>query len=355
MNDNTHNLKYLTSIILDNNSAFGMLQSACNQMYMLFESISKISRRRIFTHVKQSTVLQSGDTLPPQVAGSCIFDYIRTVKFLRGIKKTIDAKLDKTPGQPLRILYAGTGPFGSILTPLVPNYKEHQLKIDTIEYHEESLNFFKTVIKELSLQSFYSNNFLCDASQFTNENKTQYDIIIAECMQAALRSEGQTAITFNLSKFLKDDGAFIPGNIRISALLLDKPELMSIKAYEPPKISREDLLNRLSSKRIELGEIFSLSKNSRDEMNLVGGSSEILQGVVKTIPNEISQNMVIAYSTLIEVTKGIAITGYEPCALTALHYEPEEIHIAPGMKIRFDYNMGRKPKFEPVVLKDDRT
>ena len=59
---------------------------------------------------EHGTILPSGEALTPQTAAGCIFDYVRTTKFLRGVKKAIDIQLN-TPGKTkIKILYVGPVP-----------------------------------------------------------------------------------------------------------------------------------------------------------------------------------------------------------------------------------------------------
>ncbi len=59
-----------------------------------------------------------------QTAAGSILDYIKTTKFLRAIKKAIDFQLNYLAKEKIKIMYVGTGPFASLIIPLIPLYKE---------------------------------------------------------------------------------------------------------------------------------------------------------------------------------------------------------------------------------------
>jgi hypothetical protein len=81
------------------------------------------------THWLRKNKTPAGLAIDTRSAALCIFDMMRTRKFLLGIRDAIDEKLRIDPGQPVTILYAGTGPFATLLTPLITVFRPDQLQM----------------------------------------------------------------------------------------------------------------------------------------------------------------------------------------------------------------------------------
>jgi len=92
------------------------------------------------------------------------------------------------------------------------------LKVDLLDINEISIQALLILIGELGLNSFIEKTYLRDASTFIVEK--EYDIVISEAMQAALKKEPQVAIMQNLIPQMVDDAIFIPEAITISAALV---------------------------------------------------------------------------------------------------------------------------------------
>ena len=165
-----------------------------------------------------------GEALSPQTASGRIFDYVRTTKFLRGIKKAIDIQLNTK--NKIKIMYVGPGPLAPLLLPLLPFYNENQLEISVIEYHKESTDTLVLLISHFGYNNYFKKIITDDAMNFKNEEEINFDLIIIETMQKALSVEPQVAITNHFSQFLSEDGFQIPKEIKISAVLANlKSEL----------------------------------------------------------------------------------------------------------------------------------
>lgn len=163
-------------------------------------------------------VTAQGNVPLPQHAAACFNDYLRTYTFLKGIYHAIEERLALK--QPISILYAGCGPFATLLTPTLSLLlAEKGISVYLLDFHQESLTAALRLYKALGLDTLLQDCIQANAVDYSFNALIQFDIIISETMQAALRAENQVSIMRNLIHCLKDDGIFIPQEVNIRATL----------------------------------------------------------------------------------------------------------------------------------------
>ncbi|MEL6557850.1 MAG: hypothetical protein AAFQ94_06665 [Bacteroidota bacterium] len=146
-------------------------------------------------------------------AALCLDDLIRTRGFIKGIDLAIQEKLKDQ--KPLHILYAGTGPYATLLLPLMLKYAQNNFKYTFIEINPLSLQVLKQVISKIGFHDFDITYIQEDASTYQIDRDNQPDIIISETMQRALQKEQQVPIFLNLMDQAKADTVFIPEKIEL--------------------------------------------------------------------------------------------------------------------------------------------
>lgn len=163
---------------------------------------------------------ENGMALGTYWAALCLDDLLRTRQFIRGINKAIQ---DKTKGQKqIHILYAGTGPFATLLLPLMLRYAKQDIKYTLLEINPLSFRILKKVISKLELENIDITFVNDDATKYQIDSQKQPDIIISETMQNALAKEQQVPIFLNLMSQVKIDIIFIPEKIEVMIGLKDK-------------------------------------------------------------------------------------------------------------------------------------
>lgn len=147
MNDVKERLKEITQLFLAPELNYSVVRNACALLSALFcevtgfEFDSKENQEHICTH--------AGLAVSPYAAAFCITDMMRTRGFLLGIKEAIEKKLKENNGKPVIVLYAGTGPFASLLTPLTTVFSPSQLQLVLIDINTISINFLQKLIHQL--------------------------------------------------------------------------------------------------------------------------------------------------------------------------------------------------------------
>ncbi|HQT25929.1 MAG TPA: hypothetical protein PLK99_04945, partial [Burkholderiales bacterium] len=82
--------------------------------------------------------LDSGLAVSPTAAAMCLREPYRTTAFIRGLGAAIrDAML---PDRPVRVLYAGCGPYALLALPLMTVFSKEQAVFTLLDIHEQCLN-----------------------------------------------------------------------------------------------------------------------------------------------------------------------------------------------------------------------
>ncbi len=163
----------------------------------------------------------AGMALGTAWAATCLEDWFRTIQFVSGILQAIEEKLVNAQ-HPIRILYAGTGPYATLMLPALTIYTSDQIQCTLIEYNPESFRHMRSIVHDLGLESRVQSFVHADA--ITYEPLLDIDILVSETMQAGLMEETQVPIALHLSQYLASDGIMIPESITVSAALISRME-----------------------------------------------------------------------------------------------------------------------------------
>ncbi len=129
-------LKSITDTIIDEASKSALLHKALNEFAAHCSEISHIKPDPTFDAWADDTFLQNGVAINPQAAAFCIMDYQRSVVFIRGVYSAIKTARRRFEGQSIKILYAGCGPFATLLLPLLTKFQPGELDIFFLDIHQ---------------------------------------------------------------------------------------------------------------------------------------------------------------------------------------------------------------------------
>jgi hypothetical protein len=219
VNKQFEDLQNITEIILMKEKEYGEIKQACDDLFQFFTELTGLSMDKEET--REDYYLPGGKAIGTVWAGLCIKEFMRTKKFLTGIYKAIKYTQKRFPGQPLHILYAGSGPFGTLLVPLTTKFTPEEIQITFLDINPKSLESLRTIISKLQIDAYVKDIILCDASCYQADRQTPIHMVVTETMQRALCKEPQVSVTANLVPQMVEGGILVPQNIKIDAVLLD--------------------------------------------------------------------------------------------------------------------------------------
>ncbi|WP_413203535.1 hypothetical protein [Rhodospirillum sp. A1_3_36] len=263
-----------------------------------------------------------GKAVTPVTAGRCAWELMRTQRFLRGVHGAILDGLARrnVAGKdgPLEILYAGSGPFGTLVLPLLHYFSARDVQVTLLDIHQVSVEAVEKVIAKLGVQDRIRAVDCVDILQWTPPEPGHYDIIVSETMTRALKGEAQVAIFAHLAPSLKPEGTLIPQEIRLDGWT------------EGPGDSRAD--------RVPLGRLFTLNHQTA----LAIGRGEDAPLVVSLAAEGIPETHdVLGVSTEIQVW-GQHVLREGECSLTGFHRMKTGALKDCGL-VKGRYVLGREP------------
>ncbi len=210
-------LSDITDIILDESSSTAALQEALDHFALLCSEISGITPDPSFSGWADDSFLAAGVAINPQAAAYCIKDYQRSVVFIRGVYAAIKTAQQRFPDTVIKLLYAGCGPFATLVLPLLVKFRPGELQLHLLDIHQQSLDSVCHLLKQFGLNDHRISTHQGDACHYRHAEPLH--LIIAETMQKALEQEPQFAVTANLAPQLCSQGIFIPEAIEVELCL----------------------------------------------------------------------------------------------------------------------------------------
>ena len=212
-----HKLKTVTDELLSPVMDYSAIKEAVQSLKILFtEAVSFDDMEpNNQPHIRTG----SGLAIGPMSAAFCIIDMMRTRKFILGIRDAIEERLKMHPGRPVTILYAGTGPFASLLTPLITVFRPEQLKIALLEINPVSFHFLKKTIQQFGMEDYIIELVQTDAVTYSIPRNQQPDIIVSETMKPGLEKEPQVSVVANLLSQCDQNPVLIPELIKVDVSL----------------------------------------------------------------------------------------------------------------------------------------
>lgn len=224
----------------------------------------------------------SGIAISTKEAAHCTTDYLRTTRFIKGVYAAIEELIRRFPNERLRILYAGCGPYATLILPVLPFFSEKQLEVVLLDINPYSLDSARELIEELQVKNDHMNFIAADATVY--EKKEGFHLIITETMFQALIREPQVAITEHLRKQLIPNGIFIPEDIQLDAVCTSFGKEPHLKGNADDS-SFLKTSSFVIPKRLLLGTVFSISSRTNFETLTKSTFSQIESNDYK-IPDE---------------------------------------------------------------------
>ena len=210
-------LKTIAHTLLDAASSPKQLRAALNAFSQLCSDVGGVVPDPSFDAWADDSLLDDGVAISPEAAAHCVSDTQRTVVFIRAAYTAIAAAKQRFANGPIEVLYAGCGPFATLLLPPLAKFKPGELVVHLLDIHQRSLDSVALLIRHFDLEGHRINYVKDDACHYQHSSNPH--VIIAETMQKSLEQEPQFAVTANLAPQLHARGIFIPQKIEVSLCL----------------------------------------------------------------------------------------------------------------------------------------
>lgn len=223
-------LSNITQVLLSAKSSIDEVKTALSAYKSLLLNASSIDIDQ--KNHQQHIQLDHGIAIGLSWAASCLDDHIRTWKFIQGTKQAIDQKLAEGI-QPVHLIYAGTGPFATLVFPLLDHFSSNELSVSLIDVNPNSTRNVEQLVQHFGFENLVEGIYCADATSFVLPSlegstlpnnrkwrKTSFDILLSETMQHALQAELQVPICANLLQQMAENAILIPESINLDVITL---------------------------------------------------------------------------------------------------------------------------------------
>ncbi len=276
-----------------------VLNNSIEDLKLLLEKVSGLNQEAPVN--SENILLPTGKAIGPKWAGMCLEDIPRTHKFIKGIHYAVQKILEKNPKKPVTILYAGTGPFATLILPLLSLYKPSELQLILLEVNIISIESLKKIIKGFDTFEYIKAIYHCDAANFILPSEFEADILLVECMQHALLREPQVGITYNLLPQLKKDAILIPEEVSLHLALVNMDEKNEYLSNENNEAKRDYYENSEAVFTLNKAVVLQNSSDFKKE------GFQFPEKETHFSKKQLNNNDLIAISTEITVYKNISI------------------------------------------------
>jgi predicted RNA methylase len=276
--------------------------------------------------------LSNGLAISPMMAAWCARESLRSAAFIQGAGAALEQAARNCAGRPLRVLYAGCGPFALLVLPLMALWPASFARFTLLDIHREALDYARTLVSAVGLDDRVEAWVEADATAYRIDPAAPPDVIISETMTAALAREPQVAIARHL--LAQAPGALmVPASVRVDCMLCDHVK------EKPNDIAPQ-------RDRIHLGKVFELNAAS---IALWSEADGPLPGGSVTLPPVLEPRYHLRLMTHIDVFNGIVLADYA-CSLNTPRFLPGKPAFQGGEALEFSYRLGADPGIDFRVL-----
>lgn len=203
----------ITTVILSDELNYQSLKRALETYKSMLLDLSKLD----LDDRDNRTDLQfeNGIALGTTMAAMCVDDIMRTRQFIRGVFEAVEDVKQTKDADPVRILYAGSGPFAALLLPLTAKYTCREVQFILLEVNKRTLSSLNRVIKGLGIAAYIQELVCANAATYRIPQNAEIDILLSETMQVGLVKEQQVPIMLNLVSQLPEDIIILPEAVNL--------------------------------------------------------------------------------------------------------------------------------------------
>ncbi|OZG70836.1 hypothetical protein BTA51_23645 [Hahella sp. CCB-MM4] len=279
--------------------------------------------------------LDSGVALSPIQAAKCLKDLMRTHTFIRAVALALAEQLRLKGG--VDILYAGTGPYGLLLLPVLACLNEPRIQATLLDIHPENIQAVRQVVDTLEISHCIRSIELADATRWNPPDGQKFDIILSETMNWMLKNEPQVMIFSHLVQYLRDQSStLIPQQVILDGCLFNAGQFNEYRMGEGKEPSVT-----------ELGIFACL--NQEASISIAAGNHRLLDGTL-VIPESVPvEHNSLKLRTEIQVYQDLWLKDRQSCLTNPLCLDAR--HFKPGDRISLEYMLGQSADGSPPGYK----
>jgi hypothetical protein len=336
-------LHAITRTLLDESSSEHSLFQALDEFTEMCSDASGIYPDPSYSAWADDTFLNKGVAINPKAAAQCVKDYRRSIVFIRGVHQALRDLNSTAEKKPINILYAGCGPYATLLLPLLSQFSPDELSTNLLDIHQTSLDSVALLLAHFNLTDHHINYIQADACRY--QHTGTLDLIISETMQKSLEQEPQFAIMANLGTQLSQGSIFIPEEIRVSFALVVEKDLNNAMQSEPKHQQQQQqaLLNLTAANAAQLSDQAYANDCNTSDLGQANKEPSLELAVV-SIPETGIASRYPALLTDITVYKRYELASNESdITLVRRCFEIEPL--IPNQSYTVNYQMGQFPHF----------
>jgi len=303
-------------------------------------SLAKLLRNHATVRIDPSRVVADGETktgqglaLSPTMAGRCADDIARTAVFLRGLNRAIEESCKLNQLRPIRVLYAGCGPYALLAVPAMAMFGPEELRFTRLDIHRPSIDSARIVVQSLGLDECVEGYEVCDACRYRIPADRMPDVILSETMNACLEKEPQVPIFRHLLA-QAPSATLVPKAVHVDACLVNAG-----REFTFVESGRDDV--PLTRDRVLLGRVFELSTESIALWT--HESSDRLPALSVHVPRPLETRYTPMLLTTVVVQADHILESYDS-GLTIPKPLPFDGPVRGGDTLGFHYRLGAHPK-----------
>lgn len=254
-----HTLQQIASVFREDTHDYAVLTKTISDFKALCLALSEIDLET--DEAKTDLHFENGKAVGRTWAAFCIDDILRTKMFIKGLFKAIE-HLKSQKKEMIHVLYAGCGPFATLILPVMAVYSPEEIQFTLLEINEGTVESVKRVLHKLGFERYIRAIEQQDATKYVIPEEV--DIVLSETMQKGLVQEQQVPIAMNLMRQVSKNTLLIPQKITVDIALINNTKLFE-RQEDTPKSEYCLLLGRL----FELSAEKIASYNST--MNVLAG------------------------------------------------------------------------------------
>lgn len=331
-------LRRLTRETLTYSGPRGILSGLVHELVGILGSVANFPIDEDLDITQGETACGQGLAISPTQAAGCADEFLRTAAFLRGLQGAIKEALHSNSGRPVRILYAGSGPYATLAVPLMSLFAADEVQFTILDLHAVSIESVKSVVSGLGLDQSVESYVLTNACDYVIPGEALPDILLCETMSTALEKEPQVAIIRHLLA-QAPEAIIVPESVRVDAFLVDtskEPVIIIPESDDPLAMWQPD--------RIHMGPVFELNVSTINSWDPL--AMDRLPADTIHIPQPLEPGYRPFLFTTI-TTHGEHVLLTHDCNLTGIR---EVEGISAGETVHFHYRLGANPclAFEAV-------